>query len=53
MHVQLTKLNEKFELEVIKNTDVLILVQFNTIFASYELKLTSVVSCDSNSLSLV
>ena len=51
MHVQLTKLNEKIELEVIKNTDVLILVQFNTIFASYELKLTSVFSCDSDSLS--
>ena len=51
MHVQLTKLNEKIELEVIKNTDVLIFVQFNTIFTSYELKLTSAPSCDSNSLS--
>ena len=51
MHVQLTKLNEKIELEVIKNTDVLIFVQFNTIFTSYELKLTSVPSCDSDSLS--
>ena len=51
MHVQLTKLNEKIELEVIKNTDVLIFVQFNTIFTSYELKLTSVPSCGSDSLS--
>ena len=41
----------KNELEVIKNTDVLIFVQFNTIFTSYELKLTSVPSCDSDSLS--
>ena len=41
----------KNELEVIKNTDVLIFAQFNTIFTSYELKLTSVASCDSNSLS--
>ena len=51
MHVQLTKLNEKNELEIIKNTDVLIFTQFNTIFTSYELKLTSVPSCDSDSLS--
>ncbi|MDY2887438.1 MAG: hypothetical protein SOT25_01510 [Malacoplasma sp.] len=50
-HVQLAKLNEKIELEVIENTDVLIFSQFNTIFASYELKLTSVFSCDSDSLS--
>ena len=49
MHVQLTKLNEKIELEVIENTDVLIFAQFNTIFTSYELKLTSVFPCDSNS----
>ena len=51
MHVQLTKLNEKIELEVIENNDVLIFAQFNSIFTSYELKLTSVFSCDSNSLS--
>ena len=51
MHVQLTKLNEKNELEIIKNTDVLIFTQFNTIFTSYELKLTSVPSCDNDSLS--
>ena len=51
MYVQLTKLNEKIELEVIKNTDVLIFAQFNTIFTSYELKLTSVPSCDNDSLS--
>ena len=51
MHVQLTKLNEKNEFEVIQNTDVLIFAQFNTIFTSYELKLTSVPSCDSDSLS--
>ena len=51
MHVQLIKLNEKIELQVIENTDVLIFAQFNTIFTSYELKLTSVASCDSNSLS--
>ncbi|MDY2887432.1 MAG: hypothetical protein SOT25_01480 [Malacoplasma sp.] len=51
MHVQLTKLNEKIELEVIENTDVLIFAQFNTIFISYELKLTTVFSCDSDSLS--
>ena len=50
-HVQLIKLNEKIELEVIENPDVLIFAQFNTIFASYELKLTSVPSCDSDSLS--
>ena len=41
----------KNELEVIENTDVLIFAQFNTIFASYELKLTSVFSCYSDSLS--
>ena len=51
MHVQLTKLNETIELEVIENTDVLIFAQFNTIFASCELKLTSVFSCYSDSLS--
>ena len=51
MHVQLTKLNEKIELEVIKNTGVLIFAQFNTIFTSYELKLTLAPSCDSDSLS--
>ena len=31
--------------------DVLIFAQFNTIFTSYELKLTSAPSCDSDSLS--
>ena len=41
----------KNELEIIENTDVLIFAQFNTIFISYELKLTSVPSCDSDSLS--
>ena len=41
----------KNELEVIENTDVLIFAQFNTIFTSYELKLASVPSCDSDSLS--
>ena len=51
MHVQLTKLNEKIELKVIENTDVLFFAKFNTIFTSYELKLTSVPSCDSDSLS--
>ena len=51
MHVQITKLNEKIEFEVIENTDVLIFAQFNTIFTSYELKLTLAPSCDSNSLS--
>ena len=51
MHVQLTKLNKKNELEVIEKTDVLIFDQFNTIFTSYELKLTSVPSCDIDSLS--
>ena len=51
MHVQLTKLNETIELEVIENTDVLIFAQFNIGFTSYELKLTSVPSCDSDSLS--
>ena len=51
MYVQLTKLNEKIELEVIENTDVLIFAQFNTIFTSYELKLTSIPSCNSDSLS--
>ena len=39
MHVQLTKLNEKIELEVIENTNVLIFAQFNISFTSYELKL--------------
>ena len=51
MHVQLTKLNEKIELEVIENTDVLIFAQFNTIFTSYQLKPASDPSCDSDSLS--
>ena len=51
MHVQITKLNEKIELEVIENTDVLIFAQFNIGFTSYELKLTLAPSCDSNSLS--
>ena len=51
MYLQLTKLNEKNELEVIENTDVLIFAQFNIGFTSYELKLTSVPSCDSDSLS--
>ena len=51
MHVQLTKLNETIELEVIENTDVLIFAQFNIGFTSYELKLTLAPSCDSNSLS--
>ncbi|MDD6144893.1 MAG: hypothetical protein PUB26_01210, partial [Mycoplasmataceae bacterium] len=51
MHVQLTKLNEKIELKVIENTDVLFFAKFNTIFTSYELKLTSVFSCYSHSLS--
>ena len=51
MHVQLIKLNEKIEAEVIENNDVLIFAQFNSIFTSYELKLTSVFSCDSDSLS--
>ncbi|MDD6144892.1 MAG: hypothetical protein PUB26_01205, partial [Mycoplasmataceae bacterium] len=32
-------------------TDVLIFAQFNTIFISYELKLTLAPSCDSNSYS--
>ena len=41
----------KIKLEIIENTDVLIFAQFNTIFTSYELKLTSAPSCDSNSLS--
>ena len=41
----------KNELEVIKNTDVLIFAQFNVGFTSYELKLTSVPSCGSDSLS--
>ena len=41
----------KTELEVIENTDVLIFAQFNIGFTSYELKLTSVPSCDSDSLS--
>ena len=51
MHVQITKLNEKIEFEVIENTDVLIFAQFNTIFTWYELKLTLVPSCDSDFLS--
>ena len=51
MHVQLTKLNETIELEVIENTDVLFFAKFNTIFTSYELKLTSVFSCYIHSLS--
>ena len=51
MHVQLTKLNEKIELKVIENTDVLFFAKFNTIFTSYELKLTSVFSCYIHSLS--
>ena len=51
MHVHLKKKKEKNELEIIKNTDVLIFTQFNTIFTSYELKLTSVPSCDGDSLS--
>ena len=42
---------KKIELEVIENTNVLIFAQFNSIFTSYELKLTSVPSCDSDSLS--
>ena len=46
-----SSLNEKVELQVIENTDVLIFAQFNTIFTSYELKLASVPSCDSDSLS--
>ena len=41
----------KNELEVIENTNVLIFAQFNIGFTSYELKLTSVPSCDSDSLS--
>ena len=45
------KIKWKNKLEIIKNIDVLIFVQFNTIFTSYELKLTSAPSCDSNSLS--
>ncbi|MDY2887435.1 MAG: hypothetical protein SOT25_01495 [Malacoplasma sp.] len=51
MHAQLTKLNEKIELKVIENTDVLFFAKFNTIFTSYELKLTSVFSCYIHSLS--
>ena len=51
MHVQLIKLNEKIESEVIENNDVLIFAQFNIGFTSYELKLTLAPSCDSNSLS--
>ena len=51
MHVQLIKLNEKIELEIIENTDVLIFAQFNIGFISYELKLASVFSFDSDSLS--
>ena len=45
------KIKWKNKLEIIKNIDVLIFIQFNTIFTSYELKLTSVPSCDSVSLS--
>ena len=45
------KIKWKNKLEIIKNIDVLIFIQFNTIFTSYELKLTSVPSCDSDSLS--
>ena len=41
----------KIKLEIIENTDVLIFAQFNIGFTSYELKLTSVPSCDSDSLS--
>ena len=41
----------KNELEIIENTDVLIFAQFNNIFTSYELKLASVFSFDSDSLS--
>ena len=41
----------KNELEIIENTDLLIFAQFNNIFTSYELKLTSVFSCYSDSLS--
>ena len=37
--------------KLFKNTNVLFFAQFNTIFTSYELKLTSVPSCDSDSLS--
>ena len=48
-----TKTKWKNKLEIIKNIDVLIFIQFNTIFTSYELKLTSVPSCDSDSLSNV
>ena len=45
------KIKWKNKLEIIKNIDVLIFIQFNTIFTSYELKLASVPSCDSDSLS--
>ena len=41
----------KNELEIIENTDLLIFAQFNNIFTSYELKLTSVFSCYSDFLS--
>ena len=37
--------------KLFKNTNVLFFAQFNTIFTSYELKLSSVPSCDSDSLS--
>ena len=45
------KIKWKNKLEIIKNIDVLIFIQFNTIFTSYELKLTSVFSCYIHSLS--
>ena len=45
------KIKWKNKLEIIKNIDVLIFIQFNTIFTSYELKLASVFSFDSDSLS--
>ena len=41
----------KIEFKVIQNTDVLIFAQFNNIFTSYEVKLTSVFSCYSDFLS--
>ena len=46
-----SKTKWKNELEIIENIDVLIFAQFNNIFNSYELKLASVPSCDSDSLS--
>ena len=45
------KIKWKNKLEIIKNIDVLIFIQFNTIFTSYELKLASIFSFDSDSLS--